>query len=507
MRESTAEAARWPWCAALLGAGLMLFHLVASRQYGFHGDELYFIVCGWRPAWGYVDHPPLVPMLARVMTDVFGVHLWALRAPLAIAMGLSCMLTGWLALRLGGGRFAEALAALGFVFAPLLMRFGAFLNIPCFELLLWLLVAHVLVTLCTRDDARWWVLVGALAGLMLLNKHTTLFLGAGLAMGMLLTPRRKDLLTPWPWVGGALAMLIFLPNLLWQYQNGWATLEFVRTLNAAVMQTTSRVEFVVAQVILMNLFNAVLLGGGLYFYLRSPNGARYRLFGWVFLTVMGIMLTLQAKVYYLAPAYPLLLAGGATWLAGHTAGRWGMAVRGVLCAGLVGMGALFAPILTPLGSLAWKDAYTLKVLGFMLQDPTDLSFDFHYQQGRPEQLAAFARAQATLSDADRAECAILAHEYDVASNVNVLGPALGLPPGIGGNNNYFLWGPGKASGNCLLVLGYPESLLRECFSELSIVGESPGILQRAGEPARPIYRCAKPREPLAALWPKFKRYR
>jgi len=502
---------RWidnaPWCAGVLGLGLMLFHLVVSRQYGFHGDELYFIVCGERPAWGYVDHPPLVPMIARVMTDIFGVHLLALRAPLAVALGISCMLTGWLARRLGAGRFGEFLAALSFAFAPLLLRTGAFLNIPCFEILLWLIVAHVLVTLCTRDDARWWLVIGALAGLMLLNKHTTLFLGAGLGVGMLLTPRRRDLLTPWPWLGGALALLIFLPNLIWQYQHEWATLEFVRTLNATVMQTTSRVEFVAAQILLMNLFNMIVLGAGLIFYLCSAGGRPFRMLGWIFVSVAIIMIALQAKVYYLAPAYPLLLAGGAVLLERRMVGRIGLVLRGALCVALVGMGAIFAPILTPIGDLAWKDAYTLRVLGFMLKDGADLSFDFHYQHGRPEQLQAFLKVYRGLSPEDQARAVILTHEYDTASNVNVFGPALGLPSGIGGNNNYYLWGPGDATGECVIAFGYKEELLRECFGEVQEAGAAPGILHRAEEPTRPIYVCRAPRAPVATLWPKFKRYR
>jgi hypothetical protein len=483
-----------PWVAAGMGTALIAFHLIVNRQYGFHGDELYFIVCGMRPDWGYADHPPFVPMVARISTALFGVNLFALRLFPALVLGAGCVLTGWLARRLGAGTFGEFLAALSFVCAPMMIRVGAFLNIPCFEVLFWLVAAHLVVTLVHREDPRWWIAVGALAGVSLLNKHTTLFLGTGLAVGLLITGRRRDLATLWPWIGGLLAFLIFLPNLWWQYQNDWATLEFVRKINESAMG--SRVEFILGQIILMNCMNAVVFLAGLLFYFACQSGRPYRLLGWVFLTVLVILLVLRAKVYYLLPAYPLLMAGGAVWIEARSGRRW-RAARALLATGIAAVGLLFVPIMSPVGTLEWKEAYIARVLGVVLDDPKDLTFDFHYQIGRPEELEALKQVVDALPAEERASAVILADEYDSASAVNVLGRSMGLPQAISGNNSYYRWGPRGATGECVVALGYGEEALRGWFGEVEVAGHTPD---------GPIYVCRHPRARLDVMWAEFKAY-
>lgn len=493
----------FPWCALVMGLGLVVFHLIVNRQYGFHGDELYFLDCGNRPAWGYVDHPPFVPMVARFATALFGLNLFALRFFPALALGFGCLLTGWLARRLGAGRFGEFLACLCFVAAPMMIRVGAFLNIPCFEVVFWLFAAHLLVTIERHDGGRWWLAVGALCGVALLNKHTTLFLGTGLAVGLLLTHRRKDLLSPWPWFGGVLAFLIFLPNLIWQYRNDWATLEFVRQINTLVMD--SRLEFVLGQVVLMNFISFWVLGAGLLFYFRDPAGRKYRILGWVFITVLIIMLVLRAKVYYLLPAYPLLYAGGAVWIEQRWVGSWGLAKRTALSAAIGALGLVLLPIVAPIGTLAWKEAYCARVLGFLTDDPTFLTFDFHYQLGRPEEIAMIKAICDRLAPDARAAAVILADEYDSVSAIHWLGQD--MPPAVSGSNSHYLWGPQGATGEVVVVLGYDEALLKTCFADVRRVGEVP--LRGGGEKAegKPIHVCRMPNAPLDALWPRFKQYR
>lgn len=485
-----------------MALGLVGFHLVVNRQYGFHGDELYFLDCGNRPAWGYVDHPPFVPMVAHFATALFGLNLFALRLFPALALGLGCFLTGWLARRLGAGSFGEFLACLCFVAAPMMIRVGAFLNIPCFEVVFWLIAAHVLVTIERHDGGRWWLAVGVLCGVALLNKHTTLFLGTGIAVGLLLTHRRKDLGTPWPWLGGALAFLIFAPNLIWQYRNDWATLDFVQQINALAMG--SRLEFVLGQVVLMNLASFWVMAAGLLFYFRDLEGRKNRMLGWVFITALLIMLVLRAKVYYLLPAYPILFAGGAVWVEQRWIGAWGRVKRGALSVAIGTVGLILLPIVAPVGSVEWKDAYCTRVLGFMVEDPVSLTFDFHYQLGRPEELARLKAICDGLTPDEQAFMVILTDEYDTVSAIHWLGRD--MPLALSGSNSHYLWGPQGATGACVVVLGYDEALLKTCFSDVRRVGEVP---LRGGDTVegKPIYVCRKPVAPLDAMWPRFKRYR
>ncbi|MBL7644578.1 MAG: glycosyltransferase family 39 protein [Candidatus Hydrogenedentes bacterium] len=490
----------FPGCALLMGIGLFIFHLVVNRQYGFHGDELYFLDCGLHPDWGYVDHPPFTPLVARVATSLFGINLFAFRFFPALSLALSCLLTGWLARRLGAGRIGEFLACFCFVMAPMITRVGAFLNIPSFELTFWLVAAHLLVTIEIRNGGRWWLAFGAVCGLALLNKHTTLFLGTGVAVGLIMTHRRRDLQTPWPWLGGVVALLIFLPNLVWQYRNDWATLEFVRNINAEVMD--SRLVFVLGQFVLMNLLSWCVLGAGLIFYFRDPVGRRHRMLAWIFVVVLVVLLILRSKVYYLLPAYPLLYAGGAVWLEQRWIGFRGKVKRVALCAAMTGMWLLLLPIVAPIGTLEWKEAYSGRVLG----DPTMLTFDFRFQIGRPEELATFKQICTGLTPEERDKAVILTGEYDSVSTIHLLGKD--LPPAISGSNSHYLWGPQGNTADCMIVLGYEEEVLETCFGEIRRVGELPRRNEaKDGSTTRPIYLCKKPTAPLEELWPRLKRYR
>lgn len=491
--------------SSIFSASLLLFHLLINRQYGFHGDELYFLVCGSRPAWGYVDHPPLVPMIARLATSCFGVTLFAFRIFPALSLALSCLLTGLLAWRLGAKRYGQVLALTAFVCAPVFLRLGAFLNIPSFELLFWLLLAHTLVTIIKTDRPEWWLLVGVLSGLSLLNKHTTLFFGTGMAVGMLLCPQRKHLATPWPWLGGMLAFLIFLPNLIWQYRHDWATLQFLEAIHAGIMQESSVPLFLVAQLIFLNVAGAAVWLAGLWFLLRSGEGRRFAQLGWIYLTLLILMLALKGKEYYLAPAYPMLFAAGGVAIERWTASRRGYAVRGLLIAGIAAVGLLLLPIFTPIGPFDAKSRYMERLTGS--PDAADIfTFDFRYEMGREQEMEALASAYSSLDPALRSDCVILANEYDMASAINVFGKRYGLPAAISGNNSYYIWGPGSASGECVIALRYKKELLDAAYARVEVCGHVPPRFLKDPAEGVPLYLCREPKVPLREQWVRFKAY-
>jgi hypothetical protein len=243
---------------------------------------------------------------------------------------------------------------------------------------------------------------------------------------------------------------------------------------------------------------------GLVFFLKNNRGRPYRIIGFIYPTVLFIMLIFQAKVYYLVPAYPMLMAGGAVWLEQSLARRL---ERMALSFAIIVMGLIFLPMVTPVGSLKWKDRYVARTIGFMIQKPTDLTFDFHYQLCRPEEVQKFSEVYASLNDQEKQRCIILTDQYDSASEVNVLGASLGLPPAISGSNSYYLWGPQGASGECVIAFGYKEEMLKKCFREVSIAAYAPDPGFIAPPRNRPIFLCRKPYVSLAKLWPKLKIYR
>lgn len=203
----------WPVLAVLLGTRFLLYLLFGGR-YGFHQDELYFIDCGRHLAFGYVDHPPLVPWLARVATALFGDSMYRLRFFPMLSGAGTIALAALLARAWGGGRYAQFLAGLCMLLAPAYLFMGNMLNIPVFEQFTWTLCAYFLIRAIQQEEPRWWLAVGVVAGIGLLNKHTMALLALGIGVGVMLTPLRRDLRTPWPWLGATVSAIIFFPNLV-----------------------------------------------------------------------------------------------------------------------------------------------------------------------------------------------------------------------------------------------------------------------------------------------------
>jgi len=223
--------------AILIGFALLkiLLHLPVLTRYGYHPDELYFIACGEHPAFGYVDHAPLVPFIARGATSLFGESLFGLRILAVLSGAAAIFLTGLLARRLGGGWFASSIACLAYLIAPVYLRSQNMLCLPAFEPLFWVIGFHLVVRLAQGASPRLWLAIGAVIGVGLFNKHSMLFFGFGLLFAVLLTPLRRHLKTPWPWLGGVIAVVRLGPNLIWQAQNDWATVGFLSQLNEGTM--------------------------------------------------------------------------------------------------------------------------------------------------------------------------------------------------------------------------------------------------------------------------------
>jgi 4-amino-4-deoxy-L-arabinose transferase-like glycosyltransferase len=262
-----------------LALGNALLHLAVILagigSYGYFRDELYYVACGERLAWGYVDHPPLVALVARLATELFGTSPLALRILPILAGSGVVLMTGLLARELGGGRFAQGLAALCVVIAPAYLFTFHILSMNAFDVLLWALGAWVLariMRLLRTGDRRLWLAFGLIAGLGLLNKWSFLFFGFGVFAGLLLTPARRQLLTPWPWLGGALAGLLALPHVLWQIAHGWPTLEFIANATADKNVALAPGAFLAEQVMQVHPLTLPVWLGGLVFCLAARAG-------------------------------------------------------------------------------------------------------------------------------------------------------------------------------------------------------------------------------------------
>ncbi|HEX2644751.1 MAG TPA: glycosyltransferase family 39 protein, partial [Thermoanaerobaculia bacterium] len=250
----------------------ILIHAATITSYGWFRDEFYYVACGEHLAFGYVDHPPLVALMAWLSRHLLGESLAALRVLPVLTGAAVVFLAGWLAREFGGGRLAQTVACLGVLVAPVYLFNFHYFSMNSFEVLLWTLAAWIVIRIVKTGDPKLWLLFGLIAGVGLQNKHSMLVFGFGIFAGLLLTPERRQLARPWIWAGGALAGLIFLPNLIWQMRNGWPTLEFMR--NAQLYKNVSLSPF--------ELFSAQFLNQHPLAFLVALAGA-----GWLLLARAG----------------------------------------------------------------------------------------------------------------------------------------------------------------------------------------------------------------------------
>ncbi len=489
----------------LLAAFKVALHIPFLHRYGYHHDELYFLACGHHLAWGYVDHPPVVPWLARLSDVLFGPWLPGLRLSATIAGAATVFLTATLARRLGGGRLAQLLAGLAVLVAPVYLRTGNLLCIPAFEPLVWVGAALLLVTIIAEDHPRYWLWFGLVAGIGLLIKHSTLFLGFGVLVALLATPARRHLRSPWLYAGGALALLVFLPNLAWQSVHGWPTVEFVRGLNTQVMTGIPPLLFLLGQVVYLNPVTAPLWVLGLVFFFR-PAGRPWRALGWLYLSVLLLLILAKSKIYYLAPAYPALLAGGGValekWAGPRRARLAGAVSVGLLLAG----GVLAAPLSLPILPIEATDRY-VRAFTFGAADKVyELTGDLHGMFGWHERVEAVASVWKGLTDEERGHAAVFSGWYGPAAAVDYFGPAYGLPPAFSGHMSYFLWGPPPREVNTWLVVSVPERDLVPYFEEIAVGAEIELSDVNPWERRFVVRLCRRPRVDLREAWPRLRRW-
>jgi 4-amino-4-deoxy-L-arabinose transferase-like glycosyltransferase len=488
----------WPVLGGLLGARMALYLLLAGR-YGFHGDELYFIDCGQHLSFGYVDHPPLVPWIARLSSILFGESIYGLRFFPMLAGAGTITLAVLLARAWGGGGYAQFLAGVCVLLAPAYLFIGNMLNIPVFEQFIWTLCAYLLVRRIQLEDPRWWLAIGVVAGIGLLNKHTMALWGLGIGVGVLLTPLRRDLRTPWPWLGAAIAAVIFLPNLVWLYQNNWVTLEFVNSL-----LKIPRALFLGGQFLYMGPFFAPVWLAGIVFLFIQPE-RRYRVFAWLFIAILLVFFWRQSKPYYLAAAYPVLFAAGAVWFE-----QWssrlssplpGRVVLAVMAAG----GLLFLTLGTPILPLHTTDQIADRLFGRIVPS-RDLLVDFHFQVGWPEHAQVFAEIYWDLPEEDREHTGILGLSHNITSAINFYGPQHGLPRAWSGSMTHYLWGPPPDEAKVYIASRFKEEWLRRYFGEVQQAGELHHPLAVGDYHHSPVYICRQPFQPLSLVWTDFKRF-
>ena len=508
--EAARAAVSVPLCSAVyvLAVGAVALHVAFSGRFGFFRDELYYAACGQRLAWGYVDHAPLAPFLARLSRALLGDSLLALRFLPALAASAQVLLGGWLARELNGGKYAQFLAAFCVLLAPIYLTFDNFFSMNAFEPVFWMICAAIVLRILNGGNPKLWLLCGLFAGLGILNKHSMLFFGSGLVLGLLVTPARRHFRQPWVWLGAAIAFLCFLPNLLWEIQNGWPTLALFHAVMGTKYVIVSPWEYIWQQALLIHPLAAPICIAGLYFLLRDALGKKYAVLAWAYFTVLAEMLILHGKIYYLAPAYPMLLAAGSVWIDLRLAPRAGEWLRITIPVPLLIGGMIAAPLAMPIlpveAAIRYARFWDVQAIHVENVPVGDLPQLFADMFGWQEQVHAVAGVYQALPEPERAQAVVLAYNFGEASAIDYFGPKLRLPPAISGHNQYGLWGPGAMAGQVAVAIGFSERQLRQFYDDVTPAASVSPQYAMPEESQLTIFVCRHPRKTLQESWPAWK---
>ncbi|HKM79892.1 MAG TPA: glycosyltransferase family 39 protein [Candidatus Acidoferrum sp.] len=488
----------------VLALAVILLHTLTNGQYGFHRDELLTLNNARHLEWGYVVYPPMTPFLGRVELELFGTSLRGFRFFAALSQGLVLLLTGLAARELGGKRRAQLLAALAVAIAGPSLVAGWFLGYTSFDYLWWVVLAYFVIRLLRSDDPRWWVAVGAAIGLGMMTKYAMAFLLAGVVGGVLLTPARRYLKSPWLWCGAAVALLIMLPNIVWQIHHHLISLEWLKSVHARDIGWGWTDYFLPNQ--LWKCANPVtvpLWCAGLWYLFAVPDGKRYRMLGWMYVIPLLALFIARGRDYYLAPAYPMLLAAGAVWgeqWLSSLSARSALIVRRITWRTLAVAGLTTAAVtlpIAPLNSAWWRVADNMN------------GGNFNMQIGWPELVETVAKIRDSLPAQDRARLGVLAGDEGETGAVNLYGPAYGLPSAISGMNSNWLRGYGDPPPQTLIVLGEHRDFVERNFESCELVGQVTnryGINNVTIDGYADLFVCRNLRQPWPVFWEHFRYY-
>jgi hypothetical protein len=518
MESVQTEETRKSWliggglAVALIAAAKLALHLYAGRHYGYFRDELYYLACARHLDWGYVDQPPLIAAIVKITRAVVGDSLSAIRLPAALAGACVAVVTGMLARELGGARFAQGLAALCIVLAPGFLAMDHFLSMNAFEPLFWMGCAYLVIRIIRTGNAKLWLWFGVLAGIGMENKHSMLIFGFGIVAGLALTRERRWLRSPWFWAGGAIAFLIFLPNLLWNIQNHFPFLELQANIHRSGRDVAlSPSKFFSQEFLAMLPLSAPIWLAGLWYLFFHKEGKQFRVLGWAWAVTAGVILALSPRIYYLFPAYPVLFAAGSVAWERRLAGVRAQWIKPVYVTLMALMGILVAPALIPLLPPATCIRYT--AAAHLHEPPIEnhrlgpLPQPFADQFGWEEMAVAVAGAYNSLPSDVRARTSIFGQNYGEAGAIDLYGPKYGIPEGsaISGHQSYYLWGPRGYAGESMIVMADRPERLAEIFTTCRKVARVSHPYSMPYEHFD-VYYCEGIKQPLSKLWPQLKNW-
>jgi hypothetical protein len=486
--------------AMLIGIALatVVVHLVFGNHYGFHPDELATLDDARHPAWGYVAYPPVTPFLARVAVVLFGASVRWFRLFANIALAIVVVLAGLMAREMGGRRWAQLVAAVATV--PYCLSVGVLMQYVAFDALAWALTAYFVIRLLKSADPRWWMAIGVSIGFGMLSKWTMGFLVLGVVAGILLTESRRYLTSKWLWIGLGICLLIFSPNLVWQWRHNFVSLDMLKYIHARDISRGLTANFLPRQLQLTGLRTPLAIAG-LYFCFWASAGRRFRMIGWMYLVPLVSFIVLRGRWYYLGSAYPMLYAAGAVWGEGWVGSmdpKKAKGLRGDVVA-ILAVDILFSAIFMPIAPVQTKWwNFAASKLG-----------DYKDEIGWPDLVQEVARIRDSLPPGQRERVGVLTGDYGEAGAINLYGPQYGLPPAISGVNSFWARGFGIPAPQTVILVGFDQWYADEHFISCRIAGHlwnRYGVVNKETTNHPDIFVCGPPRVGWPDFWKDFCSY-
>jgi hypothetical protein len=476
-----------------IAVGLVLLHLLTNHRYGFHRDELQFLSDARRLDWGFVAFPPITPFLERILLSIFGLSIVGLRLFAVLAQAIVIIVVGLMAKELGGARLAQFTAALAIAFSPVPLFEGTEFQYTSFDIFWWTLTAYFTIRLLKSEDPRWCLAIGAAIGLGLETKYAIAFYVAGVVAGFLLTPARRFLKTGWFWAGVGLSIFIFLPNLIWLVHHNWISYHFLQHIHARDVGEGRAKGFLSGQFLLCaNLAAAPIWLAGVLGYLRDR---RYRMLAFMYLVPLALFWIAKGRNYYVAGAYPMLLAMGAVlgeqWL--RTLPSWGRrTIDTVYFTAFAFVSAYICAVVVPLASSGPLRAFALAHNG-----------DLREEIGWNDLVHTVSQIRDSLPPDQRTNLGITTANYGEFGAIDILGRAYRLPEPIGTTNSEWLWGYPANPPATLIVLGLTPAQANRIFTGCRLAGHNgnpEGVRNEESVDHPDIFVCGPPRMSWPQLW-------
>ena len=483
----------------------------ATTAYGYFRDEFYYIACSENLAWGYVDQPPLSILLLKLNIFLFGESLWAIRIFPALAGAGVIFITGLMVMKLGGKRFEVILASIGVFIAPIFLAMHGYYSMNAFDHLFWVGAVYIMMLIIEKPSLNLWILLGLVLGLGLMNKISVLWLGAGIFMGLVLTPNRNFLRTGGPYWAAVIAFLIFTPYILWQQVYNWPLLEFIENASSNKYVEKPLLDFILDVTLTMHPLTFLLWVCGLAYFFFYKEGRQYRVLAIIFITVFVILaINKTSKSEYLASAFPMLFAGGAVMI-----GKWFKEeykwIQSSLIALFIIGGVLTAPLVLPVLPVERYVGYA-QALGVVpstseRKEVGPLPQFYADMHGWENMAQRVSQVYVALPDHEKANAKFFGQNYGEAGAINFYRRKYPLPEAISSHNNYWIWGPGKTSRELvLIIMGSNIEDNSRFFEQVEQRGLVVSEYAMPYESNLPVFVGRKPKVPLEEVWQDLKHF-